>query len=197
MRSENATIKEGKAPAVTADTRFALGQLAEARGDIDRAIHEYNKALDLDPKHLPSLCRLGVVYAEQKNYDDSIAVWKRYVAASNDSGYAYSNLGYCYELAGDPALAKAAYQKGIEKDPKSAPCRTNYGIMLARNGDTTGALKMWNPVLTDAQIHYNLASIYESTGRKAEAKEEYEKALAADPTLIDARAKLSEIDPTN
>jgi tetratricopeptide (TPR) repeat protein len=195
MSSENASIKEAKATPVTAYTRFALGQLSESQGDFDKAIHQYNKALDLDPKHLPSLCRMGVIYAEQKNYDQSIVVWKRYIAASGDAGFAYGNLGYCYELAGDPSLAKATYLKGIEKDPKNGPCRTNYGIMLARQGRIAEALRMWNPVLTEAQIHYNLASIYEVSGRKVEAKAEFQKALDCDPTLIDARARLSELDP--
>jgi protein O-GlcNAc transferase len=194
MSSENATIKEVKATPVTADTRFALGQLSEGQGEIDRAIHQYNKALDLNPNHLPSLCRLGVIYAEQKNYDASIAVWKRYITASGDSGFAYGNLGYCYELAGFPSLAKETYLKGIEKDPHNGPCRTNYGIMLARQGKIAEALRMWSSVLNEGEIHYNLASIYQSTGRKVEAKAEYQKALDCDPTLIDARARLSQLD---
>jgi tetratricopeptide (TPR) repeat protein len=149
----------------------------------------------LDPKHLPSLCRLGVVYAELKDYDTSIEVWKRYIAASGDAGFAYGNLGYCYELAGYPSLAKATYLKGIEKDPKNAPCRTNYGIMLARQGKIADAIRMWDDVLTEAEVHYNLASVYQVAGRKIEAKGEYQKALACDPTLIDAKARLAELDP--
>ena len=195
MSGENARIKEEKAPEVTANTRFAVGQLKEAQGDTDDAIHQYNEALKLNPKYLPALCRLGVVYAELKNYDLSIATWNRYIAASGDAGFAYGNLGYCYELAGYPSLAKATYLKGISKDPKNGPCRTNYGIMMARQGNISEAIKMWNPVLSDAQIHYNLASIYQNSGRKAEAKAEYERALQCDPTLIDARARLSSLEP--
>ena len=191
MSTENVRIKEVKPTPVTANTRFALGQLAEVQGEFDNAIHQYNCALALDPKHLASLCRLGVLYAELKKYDLSIATWKRYIAASGDSGFAYGNLGYCYELDGYPSLAKATYLKGIAKDPNNGPCRTNYGIMLARQGKIEEAVRMWNPVLSQAQIHYNLASIYEVTSRKAEAKAEYQKALDSDPTLIDARARLS------
>jgi tetratricopeptide (TPR) repeat protein len=195
MNGENDQIKEAKAPPVTASTRFAVGQLRESQGDIDGAIHQYNEALRLDPKYLPALCRLGVVYAELKDWKGSIDVWNRYIAASGDAGFAYGNLGYCYELAGYPALAKATYMKGISKDPMNGPCRTNYGIMLARQGDYGGAIKMWNPVLSEAQIHYNLASLYQAAGKKAEAKAEFEKALQCDPTLIDARARLSSLDP--
>jgi tetratricopeptide (TPR) repeat protein len=193
MSTHNAKIVESKPPPVTADVRFAAGQLAESRGDFGLAMHHYYKALDLDPKHLPSLFRLGVVYAELKQYDKSVEIWKRYITTTGDKGDGYGNLGFCYELMGMPKTAVDTYKKGIEKDPKNAPCRTNYGIMLARENKIPDALRMWNPVLTDAQIHYNLASIYQGTGRKAEAKAEYEKALDSDPTLIDARARLSEL----
>jgi tetratricopeptide (TPR) repeat protein len=194
MKSENAKITEAPTPALKANTRFAVGQLDEAQGNFSDAIHQYNAALDIDSKHLPSLFRLGVIYAGQKNYDQSIAIWKRYIAASGDAGYAYGNLGYCYELAGSPTLAEAAYQTGIAKNDKNVPCRTNYGLFLARQNKIQEAVRMWTPVLTEAQIHYNLASIYQQDGRKAEAKAEYQKALHCDPTLIDARARLASLE---
>jgi tetratricopeptide (TPR) repeat protein len=194
MSAQHATIKPAPPPQVTADTRFAAGQLAEAEGDYSKAIHQYKKALDLDPKHLPSLCRLGALYAQLKDYDTSIETWKRYIAASGNAPWAYGNLGYCYELAGYPDLAKATYQKGIDLDPHNAPCRTNYGIMLARDGKIAEALRMWSSVLTEGEIHYNLASVYQTEGRKEEAKGEFQKALECDPSLIDARSRLSQLD---
>jgi tetratricopeptide (TPR) repeat protein len=193
MGSHNVKIEEAKPPPVTADVRFAAGQLAESRGDFNLAFHHYYKALDLDPKHLPTLFQLGVLYAKLKQYDQSVEIWKRYIVTTGDKGDGYGNLGFCYELMGMPKTAIATYKKGIEKDPKNPSCRTNYGIMLAREGNIPDALRQWNPVLTDAQIHYNLASVYQSNGRKEEAKAEYEKALDSDPTLIDARARLAQL----
>jgi tetratricopeptide (TPR) repeat protein len=194
MNSKNAKITDEKPPTVTADVRFAAGQLAESRGDIPGAEHQYFKALDLNPNHLPSLFQLAVIYASQKDYQKSIETWKRYIAASGDQGFGYGNLGFCYELAGMPNRAEDSYKKGIDKDPKNGSCRTNYGIFLARQGKIQEAVRMWDPVLSDAQIHYNLASVFQSNGRKAEAKSEYQKALDADPTLVDARARLAELD---
>ncbi|MGD0768757.1 MAG: tetratricopeptide repeat protein [Tepidisphaeraceae bacterium] len=194
MSSENAKITEAPTPALKANTHFAAGQLAESQGNVSSAIHQYYAALDIDSNHLPSLFQLGVIYAAQKDYDKSIEIWKRYIAASGDAGYAYGNLGYCYELNGSPKLAEATYQKGIAKDNKNGPCRANYGLFLARQGRIQEAVRMWTPVLTEAQIHYNLASIYQHDGRKAEAKAEYQKALECDPTLIDARARLTSLE---
>ncbi len=197
LNSDEANLPVAKDPPLTANTRFAAGQVAESQGDADAAIHQYNKALDIDPKHLPSLYRLGVIAAEQKNYSESISIWKQYITASNDAPEGYGNLGYAYELNNQPDLAEATYKKGIEKDFRNPSCRTNYGLMLARRNKIPEAIKMWNPVLSDAEIHYDLAGIYAQNGRKQEAKAEYQRALACDPKLIDAKSRLSEIDTNN
>ncbi|MGD0462987.1 MAG: tetratricopeptide repeat protein [Tepidisphaeraceae bacterium] len=194
LNPDEANMPLAKDPPLQANTRYAAGQVAESQGNIDAAIHQYNKALDIDAKHLPSLYRLGVIYAQLKKYDQSISIWQHYIVISNDAPEGYGNLGYCYELATMPKLAEATYQKGIVKDPKNAYCRTNYGLMLARQHRIQEAIRMWNPVLSDAEIHYNLAGIYALDGRKQEAKAEYKKALQSDPSLIDARARLSELD---
>ncbi len=187
------SIPTAKEPPLKANTRFAAGQLDESEGKLDAAIHQYNDALSIDPNHLPSLYRLGVIYAEKKDYDKSIEIWNQYLAASDNAPEGYGNLGYCYELAGKSKAAQATYQKGIDKDENNAPCRTNYGLLLARKGRIQEAVRMWNPVLTQAEIHYNLASIYLQDGRKQEAKAEYQQALNLDPTMIDARARLSDL----
>ncbi len=194
---DEASVPLAKDPPLRANTRYAAGQVAESQGNFDAAMSEYDKALDLDPKHLPSLYREGVIYAQFKKYDKSIAIWKHYIEISNGAPEGYGNLGYCYELATMPNRAEDTYKQGIAKDPKNAYCRTNYGLMLARQHKIQEAVKMWDPVLTDAEIHYNLAGIYAGDGRKQEAKAEYQKALASDPTLIDARARLSELDMNN
>ncbi|HEX4053467.1 MAG TPA: tetratricopeptide repeat protein [Tepidisphaeraceae bacterium] len=193
LNQDPANLPLAKDPPLKANTRFAAGQLDESQGKVDAAIHQYNAALEIDSTHLPSLYRLGVIYAEQKNYDKSIEIWHQYLTVSNNAPEGYGNLGYCYELAGNPKLAEATYQKGIEKDANNAGCRTNYGLMLARKGRIQEAVRMWNPVLTQAEIHYNLASIYLQGGRKQEAKAEYQHALNLDPTMIDARARLSDL----
>jgi Tfp pilus assembly protein PilF len=48
-------------------------------------------------------------------------------------------------------------------------------------------------VLSPAEVHYNLGSIYEQQGRADDAKAEYHKALEADPSLKDARVRLSQM----
>ena len=183
-----------KEPAITAETRFAAGQLAESQNNPAIAIKQYEEALRLKSDHVPALYRLGVVQAQVKQYPKAIETWKRYLKATEDSAHGYGNLGFCYELSGDWQAAEGAYQKGIAKDPKSQPCRVNYGLMLARQDRMTDAIAQLRAVLTPAEVSYNIGSVHEMKGRKEQAKAEYRKALALDPDFGDATARLAALE---
>lgn len=191
LQSNHATFTTAKEPPLNADTHFAAGQLAETQGNFDVAITQYQAALGIDAHHVPSLFRLGVLYVELRQFDKAIPIWQRYVDASHQSANSYGNLGFCYEAANRAAEAQAAYLKGIDKDSRNLLCRTNYGLMLARQGRVPEAMAIWQPVLSPAEIHYNLGSLDELNGRKDQARMEYQKALGLDPKFSDAKSRLA------
>jgi tetratricopeptide (TPR) repeat protein len=182
-----------KDPKITADTWFAAGQLHEAQGSLPAAIEQYNKALEDNDEHHGALYRLGVLYATTKNYDQAVKTWKRYISVTHHSAVGYSNLGFCYELSGDVAEAERAYLTGIERDSDSAPCRVNYGLMLARHGRIDEGVAQMKPVLSEAEVHFNVGSVHEGQGRKELARAEYQRALQLDPKLKDASARLQKL----
>jgi tetratricopeptide (TPR) repeat protein len=186
----NATYEDVEDPPINADTRFAAGQLAETRGMTDEAIKQYTLALKLNPHHQPTLFRLAALETRLKEYPQAIQTWKTYVIATHGAAAAYGNLGYCYELDGAPNEAEAAYQRGISIDPREESCRMNYGLMLASRNQTDEALEQFQAVLTPAEAHYNVGSVFEQQGRKEQAKVEYRKALALNPNLADAQKRL-------
>jgi len=180
-----------KDPPINARTYFAAGQLAESQGQFPEAIRQYQNALNAQRKYLDAMFRMGVVYAQMRDYPHAIETWNRYIQVSGGSATAYSNLGFCQELAGNPAAAETAYRQGIRRDPNNEPCHVNFGLMLARHGHPTEALAQLRAVLPPAKAHYDLASVYELDGQKAAARDEYRQALQFDPTLEDAKAKLA------
>jgi len=183
-----------KEPPINANTHFAAGQLAESHENYAVAIAQYKDALAEQPSLDIAMFRLGYVYAETKQYPQAIETWKRYVKATNGSAAAYSNLAFCEELAGNPGAAEADYQKGITVDPKYQACRVNYGLMLARHNRMNEAVIQLQSVLSPAEVHYNLAGVYATQGRKALAKAEYQKAFELDPNLLDAKTRLAQLN---
>jgi tetratricopeptide (TPR) repeat protein len=191
INSARDPFEKSEDPPITAETHFAAAQLAESQGEFAAAVKQYKEALKLDDKHTKSLYRLAICYSQLKKFPDAVAAWKKYIESTDNDANGYSNLGFCHELAGDIDHAEAAYLRGIEKDPKNVPFRTNYGLMLARLGRTAEATLQLQAVLPTADVHYNLASVLEHQGRKEAAKAEYRKALELDPKLGDAQTRLS------
>lgn len=194
LKAEKNKFDTAADPTITANTRYAAGQFAESQGDVANALNQYNDALRLDPKHAPTLYRLGQLYSQKKQFPQAIDAWTKYIQATNDAGAGYSNLGFCWELAGKPADAEAAYKKGIAREPRGQPCRVNYGLMLARQGKLEAAAEQFGAVLTPGEVHYNIASVLEAQGKKPQAKEEYRKALQLNPAMTDAQARLAALD---
>jgi tetratricopeptide (TPR) repeat protein len=180
-----------KDPPFTAATHFAAGRLAEAQGDDKHAVEHYVAALKLDPKHKEVTYALALLYTRLKQYPNAITVWKQYVKINDNSADAYSNLGFCYQLSGQTGEAESTYQKGITRDPKNNACRVNYGLLLARAGHISEATIQFQAVLPVAEVHYNLAAVFERDGKNEEAKVEYQRALALDPHCLDASVRLA------
>ncbi|HEX4795929.1 MAG TPA: tetratricopeptide repeat protein [Humisphaera sp.] len=189
--SEFETVKD---PPIATNTYFAAGQLAESRQQYDKAEVDYRRALRDNPNHKDALYRLGCMLAMEKKYPQAIIVWKQYVKATDSSAEAYSNLAYCEELAGNPAAAEADYRRGITADSKNEACRVNFGLMLARHNRVNEGVLQLQAVLSPAEVHYDLAGIYELQRRPELAKAEYQAALELDPEMTEAKAKLAQLE---
>jgi tetratricopeptide (TPR) repeat protein len=189
----NGEFDRVKDPKINADTWFAAGQLHESQGNIPAAISQYQKTLRENDEHHGALYRLGVLYATTGKYDKAVTTWQRYIEATHHSAVGYSNLGFCHELSGNMAEAERAYRNGIERDSDSAPCRINYGLMLARHGRIDEGVAQMSTVLTEAEVHFNIGSVHEGQGRVQWARAEYERALALDPKLNDAKLRLQRL----
>lgn len=180
-----------KDPEITAQTRVAAAQFAEASGNVPNAIFQYREAVKINPKDVQSTYRLSVLLTASRQYEEAIHSWKSYAKLTNGSATAYSNLGFCYELSKKLDLAEKAYKEGVEREPGNRLCRINYGLMLARLGRIPEATGQLEVVLTPAEVQYNLASVFEQVGLKPEAREAYRRALEIDPNFEDAQQRLA------
>jgi tetratricopeptide (TPR) repeat protein len=193
MNGERNGFENSEDPPIKAQTHYAAGQVSESQGDYPGAIKQYKEALKLNPKLKGAVYREAICLSHLKKFPEAVASWRRYIELTDGDVRGYSNLGFCYELAGQTDEAEAAYLRGIEKDPKNVPCRTNYGLMLARLNRTAEAKLQLQAVLSPAEVHYNLASVLEHQGRREAARQEYQKALSLDPNLTEAQQRLSEL----
>lgn len=181
---------DGPEPSIAPDTHLAAGRLAESRGDWEGAVNQYRAVVAKRPEDAEATFRLGVVLC-RLNDRDAIETWKRYLVLTKNSAEGWGNLGFCYELLDEPALAESAYKKGIAREPTSSACRVNYGMFLAAQGDYPGAAAQFEHVLPPAQGWYNIGSVCEQKQKEHDAIAAYRKALEIDPNMVVAQRRLS------
>lgn len=194
LNAQTSRFETSEDPPFTAQTHFAAGKLAESQQMTARAISQYQAALKVDPHHTPSIYRLGVIYTQTHQYPAAVEMWKKYVDETKGNATAYSNLAFAHQMAGQLQEAESAYQHGIGRDPQNRACRVNYGIMLAQIGRADDARQQWRAVLTEAQVEYNFASVYEQMGQKDAARQHYRQALQLDPAMREAKTRLAALD---
>ena len=118
-----------------------LGVAWYERGDYDKAIKYYTRAVELDPDFVEAYNNLGVSYAKQGNYGQAIDCYKK--AAKKDFDYAtpFVNIGVAFYRLGYLEKAIKYFEKAIAADPKYERAYSYKVVVLLKNGDRKKALK--------------------------------------------------------
>jgi tetratricopeptide (TPR) repeat protein len=188
--AEAVKVDPSKSVEPAGSVHLAAGDLAFSQQNVPEAVAQYRKALEMNPNDDAAMYRLATVFAYAKQFNESIAMWKRYNAATGDSAPGLSNLGRTYELAGRWREAEAAYVSSIRKEGSNATARINYGIMLAKRDRIDEATEQLSKVLRPAEVEYNLGSVFEIREDFTSARERYARAIELDPGLVAAKQRL-------
>jgi tetratricopeptide (TPR) repeat protein len=97
-----------------ANTYNNRGHAYFAKGDNDRAIADYNRAIELKPDHASAYNNRGRTYYAKGDNDRAIADYNRAIELKPDAAEAYYNRGIAYFAKGDKDQAIADYNRAIE-----------------------------------------------------------------------------------
>jgi tetratricopeptide (TPR) repeat protein len=102
------------------------------KGEIDRAIADYDEAIRLDPKDANAYTNRGRAYFAKGNNDRAIAEYDEAIRLDPKNKIAYNNRGSAYEAKGDNDRAIADYNVAIRLDPKYAFAYTTGAILTEK-----------------------------------------------------------------
>jgi tetratricopeptide (TPR) repeat protein len=106
-------------------TPFQQGSSAYDNGDYDKALADFNQAIQLDPKVAVAYNIRGAVYFHKGAYDRAFADFNQAIQLDPTYVFAYNNRGNVYLHKGDYDKAIADYDKAIQLDPKYAGAYDN------------------------------------------------------------------------
>ena len=172
----------------------ALGLFYMDRGENDRALEYFKRALRIYPAMYQAYNRIGIIYGEKGDTMTAISMFKKTIELRPDFHRAYYNLGTTYYLNNDIEPAIANYMKALELSPYYTEPYMALAEIYLRRKDPDRAKEMYEKVTyikpSEARAYYRLGVIYEAEGKKAISEGYYKTALKIDPGLRGAEERL-------
>jgi tetratricopeptide (TPR) repeat protein len=89
-----------------AEAHFRKGFEYQNQGNLEQAIEEYQKALELNPDYAQVHTNLGTVYLGKEDYDGAIGHFRKTLELNYYDSKAHYNLGLSYVYKGELEKAK-------------------------------------------------------------------------------------------
>ena len=173
-----------------AEKYFRYGVEAYQRGDFDRAIQDYDKAIALNPDDAIAYYNRGIAYGAKGDYARVIHDYDKAIALNPDLAEAYNNRGNAYRAKGDYGRAIQDYGKAIALNPDDAEAYYNRGNAYRAKGDYGRAIQDYGKAIAlnpdYAEAYNNRGSAYGAKGDHGLAIQDFDKAIGLNPDYANA-----------
>ncbi len=179
--------------------------LDEHLEDRDGAIAHYRRALEKDPRHVPTLSSLGRLYYAAGRWNDLLDIYAQELRLTASKGRRVALLQKMAEISrdrlGSDEDALRYHREAIKVDPGHAPSLQELGRYLRERGDWEELVDVLELQLRNsktatarARAAFLLGQVYEDhLGDRAKAVTSYEAAVASDGgyrAAVDALARV-------
>ena len=171
---------------------FNRGVAYRNLGEWDKAIADYTKAIELDPKYAEAYCDRGVSYSNLGQWEKAISDYSSAIRINPQFPDAISNRGiaYCNLLQWDKAITD--YSRAIGVNPNNKEAYTNRGIALCNLDEWDKAIADYSKAIEiDPQFAngwFNRGNAYGNLGQWDKAIADYSRAIEIDPGFTEAIA---------
>jgi serine/threonine protein kinase/tetratricopeptide (TPR) repeat protein len=187
--------------------RLAAGFLNESKSQHLRALEDYRRVLELEPRNVDAYVRLGRTYDAINMPDKTIESYRRAIALDPNYYLPYQWLGVFYYRHGKHQQAAEQFQSAIDHAPGLFDAYTNLGAALdslGREAEAEAALNRSLELKETARALNSLGAVLAYEAKDAEAVQRYDRAVALEPgnylywlNLGDSQRRLGRIDKGN
>ena len=114
-----------------------LSSLVYAEGG---AVKQYQKSIETNPSDAEAYYNIGVVYYNEKKYDDSKAQFQKAIEIYPDFSEAYYSLGAVYYAEANYDKAIETFSKAIQIDPRDYGAIYQLGVVYNIKKDKAQAV---------------------------------------------------------
>ena len=171
-----------------AEDFFTSAQAKQAKGDLDGAIADYTRVIEINPnnpKYAVAYDDRGIAKQAKGDLDGAIADCTRAIELNPKYANAYNNRGSFKGIKGDVVGAIADVNRAIELDPKLAAAYYNRAYTKQGKGDIDGAIADYTRAIEldprCARCYYNRGGSYFNKKQYDAAIKDLQKATELDP----------------
>ena len=150
-------------------------------GSILEAAKVYFDVLKLEPNNFDALHLLGMIAAQNKDYEQAFTYLAKAIEVNPIEAAAYSNLGMALHESGRPEEAIVFYKKALELNPDLIDALYNCAGSYQALNNLSMALNLYNEVLRINpelfQAHNNRGNVLQKMHRFQEAFDSYGEAI--------------------
>jgi tetratricopeptide (TPR) repeat protein len=155
------------------------------KNDYDRAIADYDRSIEIDPKSAKAFDLRGNAYRDRHDEEHAIADYDQAIKLDPNTAVALRDRGLAYRAKHDYDHALADYNEALRIDPHYRDAINERGMTYDNKGDYDRAIADFNEAVridpTFAQAFFNRGIIYGIKGNFDRAKSDYDAAIALKP----------------
>jgi tetratricopeptide (TPR) repeat protein len=173
---------------------YNIGNALAQKGQIDEAITEYRRSLEIYPNYAQARTNLGNALFKKGHLDEAIAQYQKSLQINPNLAVAHANLGNALFQKRQPDPAIEQYQLAVKADPNYAQAHGNLGVALFLKGELDEAIAQYQKALdinpNYAEVRTNLGNALLQKGQLDEAIKQYQTAVKSSPNYALAHANL-------
>lgn len=167
------------------------------RRDFPSAIRQYKAAIEM--KAEPEVYqKLGDAYLTIGDDEDALKSYQKSLSIAPDDAGTHYSIGVILERKGDISGAIGEYERCISLDKNNGDAHRRLADIYALKGKLNKAIAEYNKILLIAPdnpvIHFKLAKAYQKIGKLHETMKSLETAIKLDPSNLEPRRELIQLE---
>jgi Tfp pilus assembly protein PilF len=161
-----------------ANYKLGVAYLNDSSPNMQKALMEFSKSIEINPKNKDAHYALGHVYAQRQDYPKAIEAFKTAIVLDPNYSEAHNYLGKVYELSGRDAEAILAYEGALNNIQYATPQLPywNMGLVYFRQKQYDQALEAFQQARRIEPVNADLLA---KIGETYIQKGDMEKALSS------------------